>query len=66
MEVSSSRNSTNARIHSIGHYVCSNVDIQLTDRQNVDKMTEDVDKMTEDVNRMTEDVNRMIENVDFF
>jgi hypothetical protein len=39
------------------------VGIQVTDRQNVVKMTENVDKMTENVDKMTENVNKMTENV---
>jgi methyl-accepting chemotaxis protein len=42
----------------------SSVDVQSTDRQNVDKMTENVDKMTENVDKMTENVDKMTENVD--
>jgi hypothetical protein len=40
----------------MGHHLRSNADIQITDRHNVDKMTENVYKMTENVYKMTENV----------
>jgi alpha-L-arabinofuranosidase len=38
------------------------VDIQITDRQNVDKMAENVDKMAENVDKMAENVDKTAEN----
>jgi hypothetical protein len=40
------------------------VDIEITSRQNVDKLRENVNKMTENVDKMTENVDKMTENVD--
>jgi predicted translin family RNA/ssDNA-binding protein len=47
-----------------GTVLRSNVDIQMINRQNVEKMTENVDNMTENVEEMTENVDEMTENVD--